>query len=178
MAGAAALADFFRYPSPGFVSVLTGQLSQISEERAQEACAAFLDKVEKLTLGEWEELYTRTLDITPPIVPYIGFQIWGESYQRGNFLAQMNRAICTAGVDAEGELPDHLLPVLRYLDAVQYPIPELLDALLPAIKKMQTALRKADPENPYNFLLEAAWQTSERFVAAPAVVAIQAGGSE
>jgi nitrate reductase molybdenum cofactor assembly chaperone NarJ/NarW len=178
MGGAAALAEFYRYPSPGFLGVLKERLLQISDERARKACMEFLNEVQKMTLGEWEELYTRTLDINPPSAPYIGFQIWREGYQRGTFLSQMNRALYMEGISSEGELPDHLLPVLRYLDSSQHPLPELMDALPPAIKRMQATLRKADPANPYNFLLEAVAQLVDRLVTSSGLISgIHSGGS-
>ena len=81
----------------------------------------FLDEVAPLGLGEWEELHTRTLDLSPQFVPYVGHSVWGESYKRGAFMAELNREMAAAGMDLYGELPDHLEPVLRYLDLVEEP---------------------------------------------------------
>ena len=63
-------------------------------------CGLSSNGIAPLSLGEWEELHTRTLDLNPPAAPYVGYQIWGDSYQRGAFLAKMNRALVEAGVDS------------------------------------------------------------------------------
>lgn len=150
------IADAFCYPWPGQEAYFETGLSQIPDGPEKQAAARALSAICSLDLTAREELYTRTFDLNPPAAPYVGFQIWGESYQRGAFLAMMNRALAEAGVETEGELPDHLIPVLRYLSRVVDPLPELREALLPALERMQAALHKADPENPYLALLQAA----------------------
>lgn len=149
------LADAFCYPSPGQLSALDDALNELPEGSEKQAARGFLQKIRLLSLGAWEELHTHTLDLNPPAAPYIGFQTWGESYQRGVFLAKMNRALWEAGVDLEGELADHLIPVLRYLARTDQPLPELMEVLNPALHRMEVVLRKADSNNPYLDLLQA-----------------------
>jgi len=151
----ALLGDAFCYPSTGHLAALEVSLNRLPESREKDAVADFLEKIRRLTLGEWEELHTRTLDLNPPAAPYIGFQTWGESYQRGVFLSKMNRELLEAGIDLDGELPDHISPVLRYLGQTAEPLPELINVLTPAIQRIEAVLRKADPHNPYLDLLEA-----------------------
>ena len=55
----------------------------------------------------------------------------------------------------DGELPDHLIPILRYLDLTSQPLPELVDVLEPAVQRMLSGLRQAEASNPYTHLLEA-----------------------
>ena len=150
------LAEAFCYPAPGRLAALQGGMKALPENIRKESMQAFLDKIGRLSLGEWEELHTRTLDLNPPAAPYVGFQIWGEAYQRGVFLSLLNREMAENNINLEGELPDHLIPVLRYLGQVSEPMPELIDILVPAIQRMLASLRKADPSNPYLELLEAA----------------------
>jgi nitrate reductase delta subunit len=149
------LADAFAYPAPGRLEALKRGGAAMPKGAGKDAYAAFLSGIDRLPLGAWEELHTRTLDLNPPAAPYVGYQTWGESYQRGAFLAQMNRALAEADVDADGELPDHLAPTFRYLATVSDPLPELLEVLGPAIGRMIEALRKAEPDNPYVSLLQA-----------------------
>jgi nitrate reductase delta subunit len=153
--GYALIAEAFCYPAPGRAERLAAGLAELPDSAEKKALASFLKKVRLLSLGDWEELHTRTLDLNPPVAPYIGFQTWGESYQRGVFLSQLNRAMYEAGIDLEGELPDHLIPILRYLGAVAEPLPELVEVLHPAVQRMLVVLRKAEPDNPYIDLLEA-----------------------
>jgi nitrate reductase delta subunit len=114
----------------------------------------FLEKIDRIDLYQWEELYTSTWDLNPAAAPYIGYQIWGDSYPRGQFMALLQREMIELQIDREGELPDHLIPVLRYLDVASKPVPELLQNFLPALKSMRQALKKADPENIYLCLLD------------------------
>ena len=153
------LAEAFRYPAPGRRAALEEGFKNLpaSEPAIQkEAMQAFLDKTGCLSLGEWEELHTRTLDLNPPAAPYVGFQIWGENYQRGVFLSGLNQELAEKNIDLEGELADHLIPVLRYLGQVEQPMPKLIEVLVPAIQRMRAVLFNADPGNPYLDLLEAA----------------------
>ncbi len=152
------IAEAFCYPSPGQAKRLAAGLAGLPEGTGaaeKKALARFIEKIRPLSLGAWEELHTRTLDLNPPAAPYVGFQTWGESYQRGVFLSQLNRAMLEAGIDLEGELPDHLVPVLRYLGTVEAPLPKLVEVFGPAVERMIAVLRKAEPGNPYVDLLEA-----------------------
>lgn len=149
-------AEAFCYPIPGRLERLRSGLEALPGDRDRHGISRFLKQVGAMPLSEWEELYTRTLDLAPPAAPYIGFQVWGESYQRGLFLSKMNQQLMFYEVESEGELPDHIIPVLRYLSQVENPIPELLEALDPAFQRMISALRKADSKNPYLTLLEGA----------------------
>ena len=154
----AILAQAFRYPAPPQLERLQSGLADLPSGKAKKSLTDFVDQIRQLSLGEWEELYTHTLDLSPLVTPYIGFQIWGEGYQRGNFLARLNRAMSDARIDLDGELPDHLVPVLRYLAVTDEPLPDLLEVLQPAIEAMHKALKKSGPGNPYLQLLEAAAQ--------------------
>jgi nitrate reductase delta subunit len=147
------LAESFRYPAPGRLEELERGLESFSGD-ARKGFAAFLKGIQKLSLSEWEELYTPTWDLNPVAAPYVGYQTWGENYQRGNFMANLNRELLAAGIDCDGELPDHLIPVLRYLAAAPAPLPELLEIWPAAIERIAAALKKADSGNPYVRLLE------------------------
>jgi nitrate reductase delta subunit len=151
----AVLAEAFSYPGPGRLEALSAGQAALSIGAGKTAYTAFITGVSRLSPGEWEELYTRTLDLNPPAAPYVGYQTWGESYQRGAFLALLSQELSEAGVDTGGELPDHLAPVLRYLAEARQPLPELVELCGPALQRMLSALRRAEPDNPYVELLEA-----------------------
>jgi nitrate reductase delta subunit len=70
-------------------------------------------------------------------------------------MALMNRALNQNGIDPDGELPDHLTPILLYLDQASQPLPELLEVLEPSVHKMRQVLHKKDPANPYISLFDA-----------------------
>lgn len=164
----ALLSEAFRYPEPGLLEKLEAGLADMEagfapgdpRRSAHGGLASFVKKIGALSLDEWEELATRTLDLSPAAAPYIGFQVWGESYQRGEFMSKLNRALAEASVDTEGELPDHIAPVLLYLDVEAQPLPELLENYAPAVKKMITILREKDRNNPYIDLFQAALKST------------------
>ena len=150
-----ALAQAFRYPTPRHMEVLRAELQRLPDRATRASYNAFLRRVSQLSLSRWEELYTRTFDLSPSIAPYIGFQTWGESYQRGNFLALMNQELHSNQIDLDGELPDHLVPVLCYLAATPQPTSDLVEILPTAVQKMRAVLAKSDPGNPYIDLFDA-----------------------
>lgn len=149
------LAEAFCYPYPELLWRLKAGLTVAGTSPGRSGLVSFIKKIKALSLSEWEELCTRTLDLSPAAAPYVGFQIWGESYQRGEFMAKLSRDMFELGVNTEGELPDHLVPILRYLDATDQPIPELVENLEPAVKRMYSILREKDKGNPYVSLFEA-----------------------
>jgi nitrate reductase delta subunit len=162
------LAEALRYPTCDCLKTLQSSRSGIPPGEVKESFEAFLERVQELSLGEWEELYTRTWDLDPIIFPYVGYQTWGENYRRGNFMSRLNRALVKAGVDTDGELPDHLVPVLRYLDTVSLPLPELVEIFEPALQKMLTTLRKVEASNSYILWLEAvqaSWKLAQNYPA-------------
>jgi nitrate reductase delta subunit len=152
----ATVADALCYPEPGRLEALQRRTGELDECEARARLSAFLERIGGLQLGEWEELHTRTLDLSPHFAPYVGHAVWGESYKRGEFMAALNQVLASEGVDAEGELPDHLIPVLRYLDAVGEPIPEVIVHLVPALERMRAELTEADSDSPYLSVLDAA----------------------
>ena len=155
-------AEAFRYPFPGQFDTFVDNLDQLPESPGRAEYSAFLQALRLLSQGELEELYTRTLDLNPELAPYLGYQMWGDSYKRGSFMSRLNKALQENEINREGELPDHLVPVLRYLARVPEPIDDLAQILEPALEKMIRKLRKDDPANPYLYLLQAVRSASNQ----------------
>ncbi len=159
------LAEAMRYPQPGHLERLQAGAATLQKQKPA-PLHRFLDHIQSLSLSEWEELYTRTFDLNPISAPYVGFQIWRESYQRGKFLSLLNRELQHYEIATAGELPDHLVPVLRYLGTAPQPHPELLEVFGTAVERMRKALEQSDDKNPYILLLKAiqhAWQQASAF---------------
>ena len=154
------LAEAFSYPIPGRLVKWTEGLSEWTESAGQNEYAVFLHALQPFSQGELEELFTRTLDLNPEFAPYLGYQMWGDSYKRGSLMSRLNQAMQENQIDLGGELPDHLTPVLRYLDQVTDPVPELLEIFKPAVEKIIQKLKKQDPDNPYCHLLQAVLEVS------------------
>jgi nitrate reductase molybdenum cofactor assembly chaperone NarJ/NarW len=157
----------FGYPFPGHADALRSAVAGLPPGAPRTAMERFVAEVADLPLGEWEELHTRTLDLSPLFVPYVGHVAWGESYRRGAFMAEMKAAQIAAGVDQNGELPDHIEPILRYLAAAEDLLPDLAGALPGAVAEMRKDLKKREPSNPYRHLLAAAAAVVDAALATP-----------
>lgn len=151
----ALLAEGFTYPRPGRREELASVLDQIESGGARKRFGRFVDALASLSLAEWEELHTRTLDLGPLFVPYVGHATWGENYHRGEFMAELKVAQEHFGVDTGGELSDHLAPVLLLLAVADPPPDSLIEVLPKALDKMRGELKEAEKDNPYRHLLAA-----------------------
>ena len=149
----------FMYPYPGHSENLLLESKKLLDEPEGKLVQNFAESLNSLSLSEQEELYTRTLDLNPMAAPYVGYQIWGESYKRGEFMAALNHEMIEDNVELDGELPDHLVPVLRYLTIASSPLPELLEVLAQSVEKMHQSLKKEDVDNPFLYLFEAIART-------------------
>ncbi len=156
MGAASAVAECLRYPGPERLEALEEALATVEEHDVRRSLERFVASVGRLALSQWEELHTHTLDLSPLFVPYVGHVVWGENYRRGAFMADLARELAAAGVATEGELPDHLMPVLRYLDTVPAPLGDLIEVLPQALARMRRDLADAEKSNPYLHVLDAA----------------------
>ncbi len=138
---------------------LLKQLTPLFPESA-EALEKFVRRLDQLSLEKMRELYTTTFDMQPVCYPYLGYQLFGESYKRGAFMAQLNETYRAIGYSAVQELPDHLAIVLRFigLDAAnrqdEFCQTLINDGVIPALEKMMKVFGE-ESENPYIGLLSA-----------------------
>lgn len=165
-------ADLLSYPSVDLLpktEACLGAVRSVHAEAAQEL-EAFRDEVQNLPVEKLEELYTVTFDMQPLCYPYAGYQLFGESYKRGAFMARLNEAYRAVGYSAGEELPDHLAVILGFLalDADhrqdEFCQALLMQGLIPALDKMLNSF--AEARNPYARLLKALYlllvQTPEK----------------
>lgn len=123
----------------------------------------FYTEMENQSLEKMQELYTVTFDMQPVCYPYLGYQLFGESYKRGAFMAQLNEAYHAAGYSTEQELPDHIAVVLRFIGLnpdnrkSDFCQSLLKEGLIPALEKMLKTFGERS-ENPYFGLLSALHQ--------------------
>jgi len=155
MRAAEVVALGYRYPDPLRLETLRVAVEQDVSGVVQRRMRRFVSAIDKLTMTEWEELHTRTIDLSPLFAPYVGHLIWGENYRRGEFMADLKRQMELHGVELGGELPDHIEPVLRYLAVAPNPLTDLVQVLGDAVNQMRLAVRTAEPQNPYRHLIGA-----------------------
>lgn len=133
---------------------------QRSHPAAASSLESFYHAMEQRSLQQMQELYTTTFDMQPVCYPYLGYQLFGESYKRGAFMAQLNEAYRVAGYSAEQELPDHIAVALHFVglnsadrqgDFCQALLNE---GMVPALEKMLKTFGEQSA-NPYFRLLKA-----------------------
>ena len=105
----------------------------------------FAREIDGLTVERLQELYTQTFDWNPDTTLDIGWHLFGEDYNRGDFLVKLRGALRAHGVAESQELPDHLSHVLPLMDRM----PEgdraefAAKYVLPATGKLRDSLAKA-----------------------------------
>jgi nitrate reductase delta subunit len=154
------LAEAFCYPNEERKARLEEGIRTLPAGSVRMHLESFLKGLSRYSLGEWEEVFTRTLELNPICPPYLGYLIWGDSHSRGKFMAELKPAMREAGIELDGELPDHIVPVLRYLDQANEIHEELEIILAPAVQSMVSSLAEIDPENLYLEPLAAVLETT------------------
>lgn len=102
---------------------------------------------EQLELHELEETYTSTFEINPPCALDIGWHLFGEEYERGQFLVRMREELRKYDIpETPTQLPDHVTHVLPVIAAMPHDkARHFAEAcVLPALTKMQDALDTVD----------------------------------
>ena len=150
-------ADILDYPTPIladrveellFLAVAHGEAAQLLRQ--------FREFVEEATPEGLEELYAGTFDLQPLCYPYIGYQLFGEEYRRGMFMARLREHYRSSGFVDGDDLPDHLCVILRFLASRESGEVErelAMDCIIPALDKMVAGF--SESANPYRGALQA-----------------------
>jgi nitrate reductase delta subunit len=152
----ARLAQLFEYPGPGYAQMAEDCLPLLREAPAEAAATfeEFCAGIRSLRTQDLQELFTRTFDLNPVCTLEVGWHLFGEDYQRGEFLVKMRGQLRRRGVAETSELPDHLTHALALLARMEDDEAAEFAGrfLLPALDKMLTAWR--ENRNAYASLLE------------------------
>ncbi len=110
-------ATLLAYPGPLLPQRVSWLVEALQKEHAQAALelAEFEQYIDQVSLEDIEELYTRTFDLQGVCYPYIGHQLFGESYKRSWFMSSLNGEYQRRGFTPGNELPDHLVVILDFL---------------------------------------------------------------
>lgn len=151
------LARLLDYPAAGFCEAVEEWVSQIRAEcpEAGKVLEPFLAYCAEHTAEEMEELYCITFDNSQTAALEIGWHVYGETYDRGNFLVAMREFLRTYEIPEKSELPDHLSLVLQVLSRCEMDKALALSSnvVKPAVRKILVSL-SAD-QNPYEPVLDA-----------------------
>jgi nitrate reductase assembly molybdenum cofactor insertion protein NarJ len=142
------LADLIDYPQPGLAATVVECRQDVVDSVPAAAILldAFLGDIERLTAGRLEELYSNAFDLDTlsgfdaTCYPYVGHHLLGESYRRSRFMVGLLERYQQHGFAVvAGELPDHLLVMLRFV--ARCPDEDLAEelvgeAILPALARM------------------------------------------
>ena len=102
------------------------------------------DALASLSLGQIQEAFIQAFDMNPNATLEIGWHLFGEQYERGEFLVNLRGRLREAGIAECGELPDHLLHVLPLMSQMQPEDARAFAAkfVLPALGKVEAGLPK------------------------------------
>ena len=151
------LASLVGYPGEQYVTKAVFCLEALAESDPEAAMplGEFLDKTRSFSLEDLQELYAATFDLDPACSLEVGWHLFGENYERGEFLVKMRGELRRLGVDESTELPDHLTHALAALGHMEPQ--EAADfataCLFPALDKMRAALK--GKSNPFENALSA-----------------------
>ncbi len=143
-------ADLLEYPQSDLTESVRECEALVSpgNPEAAELLHGFRSFEKDASLGQVQELYTRTFDLDATYHPYVGHHLFGESYKRSAFMVGLKERYKAYDFVVEGELPDHLAVMLRYLSLCEDndQVTEIIrDAMVPALEKM--IKKDADPED-------------------------------
>lgn len=161
------LADILDYPGedmPGRLR-LAEECASESFPHAASLLSEFRATVETTPAERLKEVYTAIFDLNATCHPYIGYQLFGETYKRSVFLVELKEHYRAHGFQGdETELPDRLSLMLRFVSQCDDAelVQDIIDyGFVPSIAKMTKKKEPAvnEPEqredNPYANVLRA-----------------------
>jgi nitrate reductase delta subunit len=153
-------AALFEYPETDPIDAVTEcvELLPVISVEAANKMDGFGDFILQASLGRLQEAYTNAFDLQPVSYPYMGYQLFGESYKRGSFMVGLKEKYREHGFPDTRELPDHLAILLRFLAVLEekgerkenYTLVD--ECLVPSLEKMAPAFD--DKGNPYGDVID------------------------
>jgi len=149
------LAALLRYPTEGYTSEVARSCTVLANDDSEIGLLFrdFVQKTHSLSLEDLQVLYTTTFDLDPVCSLEVGWHLFGENYERGEFLVRMRGELRRLGVKESTELPDHLSHALEALGRMEPD--EAADfaasCLFPALDKMIAGMK--GKSNPFESVL-------------------------
>ncbi|MCC7240969.1 MAG: nitrate reductase molybdenum cofactor assembly chaperone [Acidobacteria bacterium] len=125
-----------------------------AEPAAAAELALFAKALAGDTVDTMQERFTQTFDFDPKSTLDIGWHLFGENYERGDFLVRMREALAAHGLEEGVDLSDHLPNLLRLLARLPpEAAAELASAsIVPAVEKILAGLDGRD--TPYEHVVK------------------------
>ncbi|MCC7033689.1 MAG: nitrate reductase molybdenum cofactor assembly chaperone [Acidobacteria bacterium] len=157
----AVLAQALTYPddaTPGLVARCADAASWAPPETAA-ALAEYAARLDGLSAAAMQEQFIAAFDFDPKCSLDIGWHLYGENYDRGDFLVRLRDLLTRHGIAEDHELPDHLPHVLHLLGRLPADAAASLaaESVAPAVAKILEGL--AAREGPYPALMRAVQAT-------------------
>ncbi len=147
----AVLADALSYPdqSTQALAACCAEVVASVPPEGTDDLRAYLAGIEGAPLAVTQEQFIAAFDFDPKCTLDIGWHLYGENYDRGDFLVRLRGLLAAHGLDEGHELPDHLPQVLRLLDRLPPDEATRLaaESVLPAVETILEGL--ASREGPY-----------------------------
>jgi nitrate reductase delta subunit len=165
-----ALVRLVAYPDEHTRADARGLLPALRGTAGTAAVGEFLEVTAGMSLVELQEHYTAAFDFDPACALDLGWHLFGESRERGAFLAALREDLDRAEIPETPELPDHLTNVLALISRDEYRrAAQLADLVMPAVADIERALMARG--SPYTHALAAVY-------AELAALVTRAAGSE
>ena len=141
------LVPLFSYPDGGYGA----RASESARVLGLEPLSALADAIATLPESELQEQFVEAFDLDPDCSPDLGWHLYGERYERGEWLARLRGDLRRLGLEPSVELPDHLTNVLRILahddpsrgDDLARAVAPALDSLHAALERRNSPFRHA-----------------------------------
>lgn len=150
-----ALTHLLAYPDERYAVDVNRCMATLQEgyPQATESLTDFTAFALANPISMLEEAFATTFDFDPDCSLELGWHLYGENYERGNFLVKMRGYLREYNLPESSELPDHLSHVMAVLGcmgekeahdfAVHY--------VIPGVKKLATGMAKK--ETPFRSLI-------------------------
>jgi len=154
---------------------------------ASELMGRFGDFAEGIPLGRLEEAYTALFDLDSDLHPYIGYQLFGETYERSALLVGLKELYRLGGYEPDPvELPDRISEMLRFFSVGtnQAVIRQIMqEGLIPALETLTTDVEPDETQptpvtDPYWHVIEALWLVLRPYAAEPRVAPVEPAREE
>jgi nitrate reductase delta subunit len=108
------LADLLTFPYAPLVprARACAAALRLSNGAAADAVVRFCEAIQTQPQASLQEDYTDTFDLEPACSLELGWHLFGDTHDRGGFLAVLRDDLRQAGVEETAGLPDHLAHLL------------------------------------------------------------------